>query len=100
MLGTLELRLREETGGKRFDSLEVGGWYACGRSGEYVECWDLHDRSQVLPAPTDRNGGERRYSYISAGYFHVCGVRAGLDAEVDCWGVHNDPLRGRGVSPN
>ncbi len=76
-----------EKTGQRFDSLEVGGWHACGlRSNETVECWNLQTQRRVLHAPTDRNGGERRYSYISAGYFHVCGVRTGIDAGVDCWG--------------
>ncbi len=76
-----------EKTGQRFDSLEVGGWHACGlHSDGRVECWNLPNQFRVLPAPTDRNGGERRYSYISAGYFHVCGVRTGIDAGVDCWG--------------
>ncbi len=76
-----------EKTGQRFDSLEVGGWHACGlHSDGRVECWNLSNQFRVLPAPTDRNGGERRYSYISAGYFHVCGVRTGIDAGVDCWG--------------
>ena len=75
---------------ERFDSLEVGLEHACGlKSNGTVECWDLHTEERVLPAPTDHNGGERRYSYISVGS-HVCGVRTGTDAVVDCWG--NDPL--------
>ena len=78
----------EKTGQvRRFDSLEVGGWHACGLySDGRVECWNLPNQARVLPVPTDRHGGERRYSYISAGYFHVCGIRTGIDAGVDCWG--------------
>ncbi len=78
----------EKTGQvRRFDSLEVGGWHACGlRSDGTVECWNLPNQLRVLPAPTDRNGNERRYSHISAGYFHVCGVRTKYPGAIDCWG--------------
>ncbi len=78
----------EKTGrAERFVSLGVGGWHACGlHSDGEVECWNLQNQSRWLPAPTDRITNERSYSYISAGYFHVCGVRTGIDAGVDCWG--------------
>ncbi len=75
----------EKTGQvERFDSLEVGGWHACGLdSDEIVECWDLDTQRRVLPAPTTSRGYERRYTYISAGYFHVCALGWG---GAECWG--------------
>ncbi len=81
----------EGEAGSYFVSLEVGGWHACGlRSGGQIRCWDLRNQEPVLPTWVDSfNKGTRKYSLISAGYFHVCGYRIGGSFNrggVDCWG--------------
>ena len=79
----------------RFSSLDVGGWYACGRVlGGPSRCWDLRNQEQVLPIWVNSYGVRRGYFLISAGYFHVCGYRNprsnihfNIDrGGVDCWG--------------
>ena len=82
---------RKDRAGALFASLEVGGWHACGlRSGGQIRCWDLRNQEPVLPTWVDSfNKGTRKYSLISAGYFHVCGYRIGGSFNrggVDCWG--------------
>ena len=58
----------EKTGQReRFTSIEGGGWHACGlRSNGKVVCWNLETQAPVLPAPTKRNGTERKYSLSRA----------------------------------
>ena len=81
--------------GVRFNSLEVGGWFACGRlsPGGHLRCWDLRNQAPVLSTWVDSKGVGRGYSVISAGYFHVCGYRKGIGHRMrfnapgaDCWG--------------
>ncbi len=73
-----------ETGGRQFEYLEVGGWHACALRGN-LECWNLQTREVVLPRPLNVRGSPREggYTYISSGYFHICGYGRG---GIDCWG--------------
>ncbi len=74
----------EETGGKQFEYLEVGGWHACALRGN-LECWNLQTQEVVLPRPLNVRGSPRAiYTYITSGYFHVCGYTEVGD--IDCWG--------------
>ena len=49
-------------------------------------CWNLYTREVVLPRPLNVRGSPREggYTYISLGYFHICGYTEVGD--MDCWG--------------
>jgi alpha-tubulin suppressor-like RCC1 family protein len=98
-------------GGHQFQQVVAGGYHACGlRTDGSAWCWGGTEWRQTgAPGepcmhgnqPTECNpvpalaGGGRRFSQLSAGYEHTCGVGAD-DGLIYCWGRNSAAELGSG----
>jgi alpha-tubulin suppressor-like RCC1 family protein len=79
------------TGPTQWDSLEVGGAYACGLRGGALACWGANDRGQIdltsdgdKLAPYEIHGAPARWTSVSTGFQHTCAIG---DGRLFCWGA-------------
>lgn len=84
--------LRVNDGGSKWKSVSAGGDFTCGiKSDDTLWCWgaDFYGTLGNGVTTTDPQGtpvqvGSETWKKISAGYYHVCGIKS--DDSLWCWG--------------
>jgi alpha-tubulin suppressor-like RCC1 family protein len=82
-------------GGHAWDQLAAGGHHTCGLEAGKLYCWGDNRRGQLGNGDMARNatnvptriGGNSDWTYVAAGEWHTCGIRAG---QLYCWGGNDD----------
>jgi len=81
-------------GSNAFTSLSAGGFHVCGLLGDGTAmCWGQNSDGEVgdctnehKKVPTAVQSGNVRFSALSSGYYHTCGVYSTNNDAILCWG--------------